>query len=129
MKESALCSLCNKEIETLSHLFVSCEGIKPLWKKIEENMLAPFGISSLSEKDILLGLKLSEKTNIIVNHIILEAKYYIYVSSLKEKKNVYQQLKNRLKITESIEESIAFRKNKLEKHTQKWFHLINHVLE
>jgi len=129
MKESDRCNLCNKETETLSHLLVSCEIIKPLWKKIEENMLAPFGISSLSEKDILLGLKISDKTNIIVNHVILETKYYIYVSSLKEKKTVYQQLKNRLKITESIEESIAFRKNKLEKHTHKWFHLINHVFD
>jgi len=86
IKQSDRCSICKKEKETLAHLFVSCEAIKPLWEKVEDNMLAPIGVfSSLSELEILLGFKPSDKLNPVVNHIILETKYYIYVSSLNEK--------------------------------------------
>ena len=123
------CNICKKEVETLSHLFVTCDHVKLLWKKIEENLLSPFGVDVLTEVDILLGVKTTDKLNPIVNHIILETKYYIYMSSLSEQRPIYQQLKNRLKITESIEESIAHKKGKIEKHLYKWYHLINYALD
>ena len=113
----------------MSHLFVTCDHVKLLWKKIEENLLSPFGVDILTEVDILLGVKTTDKLNPIVNHIILETKYYIYMSSLNEQRPTYQQLKSRLKITESIEESIAHKKGKIEKHLYKWYHLINYALD
>ena len=51
------------------------------------------------------------------------------MSSLSEQRPIYQQLKSRLKITESIEESIAHKKGKIEKHLYKWYHLINYALD
>ena len=129
IKTTDKCNICKKEVETLSHLFVTCDHVKTLWKKIMENLLSPFGVDELDEVDILLGVKATEKINPIVNHIILETKYYIYMSSLKEQHPTYQQLKNRLKITESIEESIAHKKGKIEKHLYKWYHLINYALD
>ena len=129
IKQTNKCNICKEETETLTHLFITCKKVETLWKKVEANILSPFGIDSLSEADILLGLKPSEKVNPIVNHIILETKYYIYVSSLREEPPNYQHLKSRLKVTESIEENIAYKKGKLEKHLFKWYHLINYVLD
>ena len=79
--DSPLCGQCNSnnEIENLTHLFVDCDSLKPLWNKIQEDMLPPFGINKLSAKYIILGIIREERTNSIVNHIVLEAKYYIYM--------------------------------------------------
>jgi hypothetical protein len=47
--------------------------------------------------------------NEIINHIILEVKYYIYVCKLKKCDPLYYRIKNSLKITEHIENEIAFK--------------------
>ena len=91
-------------------------------------MLPPFGITKLCTKDIILGIKLDEKQNNIINHIILETKYYIYVCKLEESQPTYNRIKNQLKITESVERNIAYRKDRLLQHNHKWHHLINEVL-
>ena len=109
------------------HLFVDCESIRPLWKQITDELLQPYGIKSLSNKDILLGI-LVEKQNNVINHIIMEAKYYIYACKLEKCFPTYKRLINRLKITESIEREIAWkseRKNTV--HIHKWHHLMEYI--
>ena len=51
----------------------------------------------------------------------------IYVCKLEGSVPSYNRLINRLKITENIEEQIAYKKGKLATHVHKWFHLINYV--
>jgi hypothetical protein len=99
----------------------------PLWKQIIDELLQPYGIDTLSNKDILLGI-LVEKKNNVINHIIMEAKYYIYTCKLENCLPLYNRLINRLKITESIEREIARkseRKNTI--HIHKWHHLIEYL--
>jgi hypothetical protein len=127
IKDNPNCSFCNNHIETLPHLFVECEKIKDIWEKITIELLPPYGISKLTAENILLGILLKEKQNNIINHIILEAKYYIYVCKLEESVPSYTRLINRLKITENIEEQIAYKRNKITTHVHKWYHLINYV--
>ena len=125
--DTALCTFCKKETETLLHLFVQCESISPLWKKITDNLLQPYGIETLSNKDILLGI-LVEKQNNVINHIIMEAKYYIYASKLEKSLPLYNRLINRLKLTESIEREIARKsEKKITVHTHKWHHLMEYL--
>ena len=127
-KNSAQCGFCEQNTETLSHLLAECTKVKPIWEKIAQEMFPPFGITKLCTKDIILGIKLDEKQNNIINHIILETKYYIYVCKLEESQPTYNRIKNRLKITESVERKIAYRKDRLLQHNHKWHHLINEVL-
>ena len=127
-KNSPQCSFCEQHPETLAHLLAECTKVKPIWEKIAQEMLPPFGITKLCTKDIILGIKLDEKQNNIINHIILETKYYIYVCKLEESQPTYNRIKNRLKITESVERKIAYRKDRLLQHNHKWHHLINEVL-
>ena len=125
--DTALCTFCKKETETLLHLFVQCESISPLWKKITDNLLQPYGIETLSNKDILLGI-LVEKQNNVINHIIMEAKYYIYASKLEQSLPHYNRLISRLKLTESIEREIARKsEKKITVHTHKWHHLMEYL--
>jgi len=122
------CTFCNNETETLLHLFVECVKVRPLWKKIIDELLPPYGINALSSKDILLGIIL-EKENNVINHIIIEAKYHIHVCRLEKTLPVYNRLINRLKITESIEKEIASKtQKKTTTHNHKWHHLIQYIL-
>ena len=75
------CTFCNNNTENLLHIFVECPKVRSLWKKITSDVLPPYGIKSLSSKDILLGMLL-EKENNLINHIIIEVKYYIHVCRL-----------------------------------------------
>ena len=127
---SDMCALCNKHTETLTHLFVDCEKVKPLWSQIINNLLPPYGIKTLTRKDILLGVILKENQNSVINHILLEAKYYIYICKLEKSNPVYNRLVNRLKITECIESKIAMKSStKTITHTHKWNHLIEHIID
>lgn len=127
IKDNPNCSFCNNHIETLPHLFVECEKIRDIWENITNDLLPPFGISNLTTENILLGIILKEKQNHIINHIILEAKYYIYVCKLEGSVPSYTRLINRLKITENIEEHIAYKRDRMTTHIHKWYHLINYV--
>ena len=91
-----------EQTETLLHLFTACNKTKGIWDNIITELLAPYGIESLTATEIILGVNLDEKNHIIINHIILEAKYYIYVCKIEETMPVYARLKNRLKITKNI---------------------------
>ena len=72
------------------------------WRDVIENLLQPFGVTNLTNSEIILGFMTTEKQNSIINHIILEAKYYIYVCKLEKCIPLYSRFKNRLRITENI---------------------------
>ena len=120
--------MCNKT-ETLTHLFYGCEKIHGFWESTTKNYLEPYGICEINKENVILGFDTKEKQNNIINHIILEAKYFIYVCKLEKKVPVFNRFKNRLKITESIERQIAFKNNQMEKHEYKWHHLLNYIID
>ena len=64
------------------------------------------------KKEIILGYDTKVNQNEIINPIILKVKYYIYVCKLENQIPLLIKIKNRLKITESIENKLH---TKLEK--------------
>ena len=129
IKDTPNCGFCKEHVETLPHLFVECNKVTAIWQNIIKDLLPPFGITHLTNENILLGIILKAKQNKVINHIIIEAKYYIYVCKLEGTLPLYTRLVNRLKITEYVEKNIAYRKGQtaIDMHTHKWHHLINHV--
>ena len=128
LSDTPMCTFCNDEIETLSHLFIECNKVANIWQKVIENLLQPFGVSSLSKEQIVLGVETTAEQNEIINHIILEVKYYIYMCKLDKCTPKLQRIKNRLRMTEDIEKRIAVKAEKIPKHIYKWNHLINYLL-
>jgi len=127
--ESPLCCMCNMQTETLVHLFVECEKINTFWRKTSE-LLHPYGIDKINATEIILGILTHERTNNITNHIILEAKYYIYVCKLEKTMPNFARFIKRLKITENIEKRIASKSEKsIKAHEYKWSHLSNFILQ
>ena len=109
ISDTPLCTFCNSEIETLVHLFVECNKETNVWQEVIDKLLQPFGVTNLTKSVIILGVETTPEQNEIINHIILEVKYYIYVCKLKKCDPLYYRIKNSLKITEHIENEIAFK--------------------
>ena len=118
----------NNEIETLQHLFVECIKVTNIWQEVIDKLLQPFGVTNLTKSEIILGVETTPEQNEIINHIILEVKYYIYVCKLEKCNPLFNRIKNRLKITERIENEIAFKAKKIPRHAYKWHHLKNYFL-
>ena len=128
LSDTPLCTFCNNEIETLVHLFVECNKVTNVWKEVIDKLLQPFGVTNLTKSEIILGVETTPEQNEIINHIILEVKYYIYVCKLEKCDPLFNRIKNRLKITERIENEIAFKAKKLPRHAYKWHHIKHYLL-
>ena len=79
MSNTPKCSFCKEHTESLNHLFVECKNTETLWKSVKQNLLEPYGVKHLTPCDIILGVIGNDKINNVINHIILEVKYYIYI--------------------------------------------------
>ena len=54
-----------------------------VWQEVIDKLLQPFGVTNLTKSEIILGVETTPEQNEIINHIILEVKYYIYVCKLE----------------------------------------------
>ena len=75
---SSLCSQCKKEPETISHQFLNCTFSQKLWSNTQNWCSPIFKLPNLSEKIVFLGYLNEETNNILINHIILLYKYFLY---------------------------------------------------
>ena len=75
---SLLCSQCNREPETISHLFLYYNFSQQLWSDIQKWCSPIFNLPNLSEKIVFLGYLNEETKNILINRIILLYKYFLY---------------------------------------------------
>jgi len=76
--DSPLCDFCEKELETIEHLFFYCTKVCIFWDDLKVvlnslNITVRFDI-----KDVLFGILDTSDVSILVNYIVLESKYFIY---------------------------------------------------
>ena len=65
-----------------------------MWQEVLENLLQPFGVTNLTKSEVILGIFTADQQNSVINHIILETKYFIYVCMLEKCKPLFSRLKN-----------------------------------
>ena len=75
MRESDSCQFCF-HVDTLSHFFVGCKSVKPLWKEVERKIEAKTGrLIHMNEVSVLFGVDTdTQNDNMYVNKLILIAK-------------------------------------------------------
>ena len=127
MTDSPLCSFCKREVESLEHLLYYCDVTKTFWEAFC-SWLGEFKINShpFTITEILFGVFDVEDDWIILNHLILIAKYYIYTCKLKKVNPSLQVCKAKIRAVYQVEKKIATRRNKLTKHYGKWERLLPH---
>ena len=103
------------ECETLEHLFLDCQYVKPIWEKLENKVNYQF-----ERDEKIFGLFRDPYDKIIFSHLTIIVKYYIHSTRLKKWKPHFSVLIKYINTTESIEFEIARNRNKMSQHSQKW---------
>ena len=96
IKQVDSCSFCEETTETLVHLFWKCKYTQAFWKKVLEWMSQ--NIVNLKDSVfspfLCLGF-IENVSNVLLHHLLLIARHYIYTCNLKNsipKLQVYLQL-------------------------------------
>ena len=119
--DSPSCTCCETNEESLEHLLFSCKITEFFWKEvlswlaILKNERVDFSLI-----DVLFGKFNIVEDFIVINHILLLAKFYIYRSKLNNTKPSLEVFKAKLKATLNTEFVIAKRNGKLAQHYKKW---------
>ena len=83
---SPLCSFCKVIDETILHLFSECNKVLFLWEKLTEKLSRNLQLPILSPQSATLGfLNLEQNTFIVINHILLIFKLFVYKEREKGK--------------------------------------------
>ena len=118
MKETNKCSFCDKEKESMLHLFVFCEKTYDLMKYIRDILLnCPNCV--YAPRNILFSTVYKNQKH-PANTIILLYKYYIYCERCRGENLTVNSLKLYIEKHVELEASIDIRNNKESLHIAKW---------
>ena len=111
--DSPLCDFCEKELETIEHLFFHCTKVSMFWNDLK-SVLDSFNITIRFDiMNVLFGILDTDNISILVNYIILESKYFIYRCKLNKGCLCVRLLVDKFKKTFQTERFIAKRNNKI----------------
>ena len=80
-KDSKRCSFCKRQDETINHLFVECNYSKNLWRDLKTYCQPSFSLPFLCPQSATFGfIDIEAHSSLLLNHILLLHKYYIYYS-------------------------------------------------
>ena len=103
---SSECKDCGN-VDTLVHYFFECPNVINFWKSLSEwlnNAIKADPCINLDCCDIMLG-KLSPKENtIVINFVLLQAKWFIYCKKLNNNNIVFKEFRQKLMYRLQIEE-------------------------
>ena len=126
MAESDKFSFCQTEVESIEHLLFSWKISSVFWKHVlswlrDKNIV----VENLKEEDIIFGKFDVGDDFLLVNHILLLGKYYIYSQKCQKGIPSLQGLIAKTRRVYNIELHIARERSTLNKHLSKWEKLIN----
>ena len=113
--DTDLCCFCQNAQETLIHLFWDCPVTNVFWKNIQNFLISVNLIqtSRVLRKTVCLGLD-EEKGEILVNHCLLLARYYIFSCKFNNTKPLIleylYQIKSNLQLEKQISVTIGMQK-------------------
>ena len=116
--ETPMCTFCNSQIETVSHLFWDCEKIKPIWRFLQE-WLKEYDLKlQLNVKTIIFNK--TKEGSLVTDFIVLLTKQYIYQCRCKKISCNTTQLSSLISTTHQMELYNVKVKRNLKKHVTKW---------
>ena len=124
-KETNLCSYCNQEAETITHLLFSCEIASNFWKNLKQWFERKANINlQIDLKNIIF----SSPSQVLSSYILTVAKYYIYKSKFYKKEVNLKGFESFLKFKFLNEMYIAKINNRLDRFLGKWSSLYNYMI-
>ena len=127
MKETQLYTFCNLYTETLEHLFHECKKTFSLLLQLKDWLNANNVEIDIDPTSVILGNTQNQYDhNILVNHILLITKYFIYRCKLREHDPSIELLKQYIKLYYKLESSCEEPRYSI-KIAEKWNPLINEL--
>ena len=117
---SPLCDFCEKELETIEHLFFHCTKVNTFWDELKVVLNSLDIAIRFDIKNVLFGILDADNISILVNYILLESKYFIYRCKLNKGSLRVRLLVDKFRKTFQTERFIAKKKNKIHFHNKKW---------
>ena len=125
LANSNLCDFCSMEIETVNHLFWICIHTQTFWSKIKQCLSSKNINITLDLKNITFGIQEKCRYKLVLNFIILSAKYFIYINKCRNSIPNIEGYKVYLIKCIDIEKHIALNNDKLQQHCEKWRMFLN----
>ena len=95
-KDTKLCSYCKLQDETIYHIFVECKFAIKLWSDLRHYCQHSFVIPILNPQSARFRFsEIDPDLVILLNHILLLYKYYLYSSRDSSKLSFKALLKNK----------------------------------
>ena len=118
---SHLCSLCLKEPEDTLHLFCQCDKTQLLWETLSNKVAGFLSLPKLEPELAVLGKwNLDKNEKVLINHIVLLFKRFVFDYRSNRHKIHILALLNYFRTVEKVEQKIAYQKDKLKLHFEKW---------
>lgn len=119
IKDSELCTFCQQETESLTHLFWNCRLTQSFWNEFRAfmNLKNVNMIHNWQDKDIIFG---SDNYDLVLNQLILRAKYFIYQKKLDENIPIFDSFKPCIKNLFQVEKYNAVKNGKIAKFEKSW---------
>ena len=121
--DSNTCTFCGNNVEDLLHLFFECRKVKDIWDKLQhwlQSLNMP--VFNWSAKEILLGMSGGP---VVINHLIIITKYYVYRSSISKNQLSIKSLKEIIKLYYKVEKEICLSRQVMDKFYGKWSSFVN----
>ena len=119
------CTFCQKDEETLEHLFFYCDKTKRFWNEVTQNILQTQGKFKIVLNDVMLGI--TKEKNVLSNEIIILAKQCIWESRYKQTEPSLQSLNRKLTEYYSYERNFYNKQNKTKECDEKWETLVTYI--
>ena len=114
------CSLCNKEIETITHLLFNCTVVQPIWTCFSKMLKQFLNIEWMCNAvDVCLN-NYSNKKKHFVNLLIIILKHHIYVSKCKGNTPSFMDFMTQLSTWHNIDVLFAQDIDNVEICKEKW---------
>ena len=123
IKNDNKCTFCNNDPETLIHLFWNCETVATFWHDLTVwlvNECAHITNLNLTLPDIILGIHNKQRSDEVLNFIILNAKSYIYNMKYNNSCPQIQNFKKYLFSYYETEKYIAYSNCQWNKFDNRW---------
>ena len=80
--DDAICTFCKSYNENLIHVYYECDRVKHFWSQIRLFINNSLKIDlNFTKYVVMFGV---DTHHSVINHILLVAKRYIYISSIKQ---------------------------------------------
>ena len=117
---SSLCSFCGESLEAVGHLFLRRRYTSELWIKVKQWLQSSLMLPNLTEKLIFLGFLDNQSNSVIINHLILLFKKFLYENRGNRFKINVTSFQVYVAYVYEIENKMAKKCQKIEAHLRKW---------